>query len=148
MTWDLIKAICASTDQKDKCGGRCSQKPLCFTHLHLPHWWAKMIQSVEAMPPLAVIHVKDVEWCVTHWLSVLRWPLALIQCITRRLLCPQIHCADHLSWHHGPWRGQTETHRRQNPWILFLKCKELQIKIQPGEICPSAVDLFHTNRCL
>lgn len=42
--------------------------------------------------------------------------------------CLQIHCADHLSWHHGPRRGQTETHRRQNPWILFLKCKELQIK--------------------
>lgn len=44
------------------------------------------------------------------------------------LMFPQIHCADHLSWNHGPRRGQTETHRRQNPWILFLKCKELQIK--------------------
>lgn len=63
-------------------------------------------------------------------------------------LFPQIHCADHLSWHHGPWRGQTETHRRQNPWILFLKCKELQIKKQPGENQWSAVDLFHTERCL
>lgn len=37
----------------------------------------------------------------------------------------QIHRADHLSWHHGPWRGQTETHRRKNSGILFLKCKEL-----------------------
>uniref|UniRef100_A0A8C7ZZ92 40S ribosomal protein S15a n=1 Tax=Oryzias sinensis TaxID=183150 RepID=A0A8C7ZZ92_9TELE len=40
----------------------------------------------------------------------------------------KVHCADHLSRHHGPRRGQTETHRRQNPWILFLRCKELQIK--------------------
>lgn len=33
----------------------------------------------------------------------------------------QVHCTDNLSWHHGPWRGETKTHRRQNPGILFLK---------------------------
>lgn len=65
----------------------------------------------------------------------------LLSWVTFWPLFPQIHCPDHLSWHHGPWRGQTETHRRQNPWILFLKCKELQIKKQPGERW-CAVDLF------
>lgn len=56
------------------------------------------------------------------------WWINLSCMLMCRLMFPQIHCADHLSWNHGPRRGQTETHRRQNPWILFLKCKELQIK--------------------
>lgn len=33
----------------------------------------------------------------------------------------QVHCFDNLSWHHGPRGGQTKTHRRKNPWVLFLK---------------------------
>lgn len=33
----------------------------------------------------------------------------------------QVYCTDNLSWHHGPWGGETKTHRRQNPGILFLK---------------------------
>lgn len=52
------------------------------------------------------------------------------------VLCLQIPCAHHLSWHHGPRRSQTETHGRQNPRILFLICKELLIKKQPGENLP------------
>lgn len=52
------------------------------------------------------------------------------------VLCLQIPCAHHLSWHHGPRRSQTETHGRQNPRILFLTCKELLIKKQPGENLP------------
>lgn len=48
--------------------------------------------------------------------------------LTSPFVSPQIPCAHHLSWHHGPRRSQTETHRRQNPRILFLKCKELLIK--------------------
>ena len=27
---------------------------------------------------------------------------------------------DNPTWHHGPWRSETKTHRRENTWILFL----------------------------
>uniref|UniRef100_A0A9J7XUL9 40S ribosomal protein S15a n=1 Tax=Cyprinus carpio carpio TaxID=630221 RepID=A0A9J7XUL9_CYPCA len=33
----------------------------------------------------------------------------------------KVHCFDNLSWYHGPRGGQTKTHRRKNPWVLFLK---------------------------
>lgn len=59
------------------------------------------------------------------------------------VLCLQIPCAHHLSWHHGPRRSQTETHGRQNPRILFLICKELLIKNSQEKICQCAVVLFH-----
>ncbi|XP_072692022.1 small ribosomal subunit protein uS8 isoform X3 [Canis lupus baileyi] len=32
----------------------------------------------------------------------------------------KFHCTDNLSWHHGPRRSKTKTHRRENPGILFL----------------------------
>uniref|UniRef100_A0A8I3WQW7 40S ribosomal protein S15a n=1 Tax=Callithrix jacchus TaxID=9483 RepID=A0A8I3WQW7_CALJA len=32
----------------------------------------------------------------------------------------KFHCIDNLSWHDGPCRSKTKTHRRENPGILFL----------------------------
>lgn len=46
------------------------------------------------------------------WSREINWTFALSW---------QVYCTDNLSWHHGPWGGETKTHRRQNPGILFLK---------------------------
>uniref|UniRef100_A0A8C5F5C7 40S ribosomal protein S15a n=1 Tax=Gadus morhua TaxID=8049 RepID=A0A8C5F5C7_GADMO len=56
-----------------------------------------------------------------------------------------IHRADHLSWHHGPRRGQTETHRRKNPWILFLNVKNCANKMENVDYALRLIFIFRLS---